>query len=60
MRGVSCGGGEVEVSGIVGGYAFNAPCGADKQEVKTIVYSHVRMVLADCPAVSFRFVYLHK
>ena len=37
-------GGEGEVAGIVGGYAFNAPCGANKQEVKTIVFSHVRMV----------------
>ena len=36
--------GEGEVAGIVGGYAFNAPCGANKQEVKTIVFSPVRMV----------------
>ena len=43
-KGVAIVGGEGEVAGITGGYAFNAPCGANKQEVKTIVSSPVRMV----------------
>ena len=47
-RVVAIAGGEGEVAGIAGGYAFNAPCGANKQKVKTIVYPHVRMVRSLC------------